>query len=61
MLAPFLKIAMASLTIEQMIEIGLHVKKGAPGFKQFMDSEVAKTEFKRLYGVYCDFLAGKLK
>ena len=61
MLAPILKIALAVLTIEQMVEIGLHVKMGAPGFQQFLDSEVAKTKFRELYTTYCDFLAGKIK
>jgi hypothetical protein len=61
LLAPILKIAMASLSVEQMIEIGLHVKMGAPGFQQFLESEVARTKFKELYATYCDFLAGKVK
>lgn len=61
MLAPLLKIALATLSIEQMVEIGLHVKMGAPGFKEFLDSDVAKTEFRKLYATYCDFLAGKVK
>lgn len=61
MLAPILKIAMATLSIEQMVEIGLHVKMGAPGFQQFLDSEIARTKFRELYAVYCDFLAGKVK
>jgi hypothetical protein len=61
MLAPILKIALAVLTIEQMVEIGLHVKMGAPGFQQFLDSDVAKTKFRELYATYCEFLAGKVK
>ena len=61
MLAPILKIALATLSIEQMVEIGLHVKMGAPGFKQFLDSDIAKTKFRELYATYCDFLAGKVK
>lgn len=61
MLAPVLKIALASLSIEEMVEIGLHVKMGAPGFREFLDSEIARTKFKELYRVYCDFLAGKIK
>jgi hypothetical protein len=61
MLAPLLKIALSVLTIEQMVEVGLHVKQGAPGFKEFLDSEVAKEKFRELYGTYCEFLAGKVK
>jgi hypothetical protein len=61
MLAPILKIALATLSIEQMVEIGLHVKMGAPGFQQFLDSDVAKVKFRELYATYCDFLAGKVK
>jgi hypothetical protein len=61
MLAPLLKIALSALTIEQMVEVGLHVKQGAPGFREFLDSEVAKEKFKELYGTYCDFLAGRVK
>lgn len=60
-LAPLVKIAMASLSVEQMIEIGLHVKMGAPGFQQFLESEIARTKFKELYATYCEFLAGKIK
>ena len=61
MLVPILKIALAVLTIEQMVEIGLHVKMGAPGFQQFLDSEVAKVKFREVYATYCEFLAGKVK
>src|SRR5271165_5361517 len=61
MLAPLLKIALSVLTIEQMVEVGLHVKQGAPGFREFLDSEVAKEKFRELYGTYCEFLAGKVK
>jgi hypothetical protein len=61
MLAPILKIALATLSIEQMVEIGLHVKMGAPGFQQFLDSDVAKVKFRELYATYCEFLAGKVK
>lgn len=61
MLAPILKIALAVLTIEQMVEIGLHVKMGAPGFQQFLDSDIAKAKFRELYATYCEFLAGKVK
>jgi hypothetical protein len=61
MWAPILKIAMATLSIEQMVEIGLHVKMGAPGFQQFLDSDIAKVKFRELYATYCEFLAGKVK
>ena len=61
MLAPILKIALATLSIEQMVEIGLHVKMGAPGWQQFLESDIAKVKFRELYGTYCDFLAGKVK
>ena len=61
MLAPILKIALATLSIEQMVEIGLHVKMGAPGFQQFLESDIAKVKFRELYATYCDFLAGKVK
>jgi hypothetical protein len=61
MLAPILKIALATLSIEQMVEIGLHVKMGAPGFQQFLESDIAKVKFRELYGTYCEFLAGKVK
>jgi hypothetical protein len=61
MLAPLLKIALATLSIEQMVEIGLHVKMGSPGFQQFLESDTAKTIFRDGYAKYCDFLAGKVK
>lgn len=61
MLAPILKIALATLSIEQMVEIGLHVKMGAPGFREFLDSDIAKVKFRDLYATYCEFLAGKIK
>jgi hypothetical protein len=61
MIAPLLKIAMGTLSFEQMAEIILHVKMGAPGFKQFLESDIAKTKFRELYATYCDFLAGKVK
>jgi len=61
MLAPILKIALSTLSIEQMVEIGLHVKMGAPGWQQFLESDVAKVKFRELYATYCDFLAGKVK
>ena len=60
MMAPLMKIALATLSIEQMIELGLHVKDGAPGFQQFLESDTAKDIFKDAYRKYCDFLAGKL-
>jgi hypothetical protein len=61
LLAPILKIALTVLTPEQMVEIFLHVKMGAPGLAQFLDSETARTQFKTLYSSYCEFLAGKTK
>jgi hypothetical protein len=61
LLAPILKIALATLSIEQMVEIGLHIKMGSPGFKEFLDSEIARTKFRELYAVYCEFLAGRVK
>lgn len=54
-------LAVASLQPAEVLWLSEHLRKGAPGLDQFLQSDSIKTVVQMLFETYKDFLEGKVK